>query len=147
MTNTEEAAAAAAATGVYESSLMMPPLDDALVSFILALMNRFLAQVHTLEETNDDPTPPLLNDIYKVAGKILYYVSASNWSFYYVKIKSAVQVLGSIGEGVEMNPPDIRMLEHGCLTRQRLHTVLTGKGREGERLYACLYNVCMARLT
>ncbi|KAI8328834.1 hypothetical protein BC941DRAFT_216115 [Chlamydoabsidia padenii] len=121
----------------------IPPLDDALVSFILALMNRFLHQVHRLEEADEDvisttttttttttittatTTTTTMGDIYKVAGKILYYVSGNNWTFYYAKIKSAVQVLGSLGDGIESTPPDIRMLEYSCLTRQRLHTVLT----------------------
>ncbi|CAO3589215.1 unnamed protein product [Absidia cylindrospora] len=149
----------------------IPSLDDALVSFIVALMNRFLNQVHMMEETNDygglsstmitSPTTPsttfttidygsmdtsmveTLADIYKMAGKVLYYVSASNWSFYYSKIKSAVQVLGSIGDGIDTNPPDIRMLECSCLTRQRLHTVLTELSpyylhmkRQGKLLYS-----------
>jgi hypothetical protein len=67
-------------------------------------------------------------DIHKVAGKVLYYISASNWSFYYSKIKSAVQGLGSLTDTAgDHNPPDIRMLEYSCLTRERLHIVLTGK--------------------
>ncbi|CAO3592087.1 unnamed protein product [Absidia cylindrospora] len=198
----EEADAAAAATGAVgydisprqstdngstrqHQSIYIPPLDDALVSFILALMNRFLNQVHLMEEANDhhfssstlsttsssftSTTATTINtdngsslasssssstqldasiletmsDIYKVAGKVLYYVSASNWSFYYSKIKSAVQILGSIGDGIETNPPDIRMLEYSCLTRQRLHTVLTELSpyylhmkRQGKLLYS-----------
>ncbi|KAI8097774.1 uncharacterized protein BX664DRAFT_356981 [Halteromyces radiatus] len=139
-------------------SMYIPPLDDALVSFILLLMNRFLIQVHQMEEANDNDlsydttmTAPSMDptlietmlDIYKVAGKVLYYVSASNWSFYYAKIKAAVQVLGSIGEGIDTNPPDIRMLECSCLTRPRLHTVLTELSpyylhmkRQGKLLYS-----------
>lgn len=159
----EEAEAAAAATGAtgidtsprdstddgyYRTTnylVYVPPLDDALVTFILVLMNRYLNHVHIIEEINDqqessssenmsalvDPvTMDIILDIYKVAGKVLYYVSASNWPIYYGKIKSAVQVLGSMGDGVDTNPPDIRMLECSCLTRQRLHTVLTGKKKK-----------------
>ncbi|KAI9317519.1 hypothetical protein BX666DRAFT_2026794 [Dichotomocladium elegans] len=122
-----------------------PPLDEALVTFILALIGRFLTQAHILEETLDQqsstpseyPLDMLANnfnldpkivsltmDIYKTAGRVLYYVSASNWSTYYTKIKNAVHVLGAMGEGVEVNPPEIRLLECSCLTRQRVHTVL-----------------------
>ncbi|CAO3639828.1 unnamed protein product [Cunninghamella echinulata] len=170
---TEAAAAATGATGIEASPrdstedgyrisylVYVPPLDDALVTFILVLMNRFLNQVHVIEEINDQESPSTLEnnnnasivdpitmeiilDIYKVAGKVLYYVSASNWSIYYGKIKSAVQVLGSISDGVDTNPPDIRMLECSCLTRQRLHTVLTELSpyylhmkRQGKLLYS-----------
>ncbi|KAI9489055.1 hypothetical protein BDB00DRAFT_771458 [Zychaea mexicana] len=123
-----------------------PPLDEALVTFLLALVGRFLNQAHIIEEANDqnmstpseypietlasaaniDPkTLALIVDIYKTAGRVLYYVSASNWSTYYSKIKNAVHILGAMGEGSELNPPEIRMLECSCLTRQRIHTVLS----------------------
>ncbi|KAI8068638.1 hypothetical protein BC940DRAFT_298677 [Gongronella butleri] len=164
----EETEAAAAATGVMAGessprdsvddsvrnvSAYIPPLDDALASFILVLMNRFLNQMHLIEEAMDDATDTPLTldtatmdaivDIYKVAGRVLYYVSASNWSMYYAKIKSAVQMLGSVHDGATANPPDIRMLECCCLTRHRLHTVLTELSsyylhmkREGKLLYS-----------
>lgn len=125
-----------------------PPLDEALVTFILALVGRFLNQIHLVEEHLDQHTstpsdyhldtfistfnvdPKVLSltmDIYKTAGRVLYYVSASNWSIYYAKIKNAVHILGAMGEGSEINPPEIRLLECSCLTRQRVHTVLSGK--------------------
>ena len=135
---------------VYSIDRMVdpPPLDEALVTFILALVGRFLNQAHIIEEANDQTmsTPSeypietlasavnidpkilsLIMDIYKTAGRVLYYVSASNWSTYYSKIKNAVHILGAMGEGSELNPPEIRLLECSCLTRQRIHTVFSGK--------------------
>lgn len=124
-----------------------PPLDEALVTFLLALVGRFLNQAHLVEENIDQHTstpsdypldilsstfnvdPKVLSltmDIYKTAGRVLYYVSASNWTIYYAKIKNAVHILGAMGEGSEINPPEIRLLECSCLTRQRVHTVLSG---------------------
>lgn len=124
-----------------------PPLDEALVTFLLALVGRFLNQAHLVEEHIDQQTSTpsdypldilistfnvdpkvlfLTMDIYKTAGRVLYYVSASNWSIYYAKIKNAVHILGAMGEGSEINPPEIRLLECSCLTRQRVHTVLSG---------------------
>ncbi|KAI9318553.1 hypothetical protein BX666DRAFT_1511999 [Dichotomocladium elegans] len=139
-----------------------PPLDEALASYLLALMGRFLHQAHLIEEANDQQysTPSeypidtfavsidrkqlaLTMDIYRTAGRILYYASASNWSTYYAKIKNAVHILGAAGDGVEVNPPEIRMLEFSCLTRQRLHTVLSELSpyflhmkRQGKMLFA-----------
>ncbi|KAG0184581.1 Ras GTPase activating protein ira2 [Apophysomyces sp. BC1034] len=153
---TAEAAAAAAATGYIDDDeddpgrtqtpvlqfIDLPPLDEALVTFILVLMNRFLSQVHLIEEVNDQSSTSsdyssdtqtsnsnadldLIMDIYRAAGKVLYYVSASNWLTYYAKIKNSVQVLGAISDASEKNAPEIRMLECCCLTRSRLHMVLS----------------------
>ncbi|KAL0078097.1 hypothetical protein F4703DRAFT_1221894 [Phycomyces blakesleeanus] len=153
-----EAAAADAAIGIYNDSespqitdeksmaqsIDLPPLDEALVTFILVLMGRFLNQAHLVEEFIEQqqlnaleyPNEPLphiepttaniVMDIYKAAGRVLYYVSASNWLTYYAKIKSVVQVLGAIKDLNELSPPEIRMLESSCLTRQRLQMVLSG---------------------
>lgn len=167
---TEEAVAAAAATGAYnndvntsssssstlsaKSSLTQlkedvqidpPPLDEALVTFLLALMSRFLGQMHVIEERNDqlallstdhsnealataskvDPqTLEYIREVYTTSGKVLYYISASNWNSYYAKIKSAANVLSVLGESSELNPPEIRILSFACLNTTKLHTML-----------------------
>ncbi|KAG0178831.1 Ras GTPase activating protein ira2 [Apophysomyces sp. BC1021] len=142
-----------------------PPLDEALVTFILVLLGRFLHQTHVIEEANEqlasmasdhqneytptvgmttDPqTLEIIAEIYKATGRVLYYVSASNWSTYYFKIKNVVQALGATGDGSETSPPEIRMLECCSLTQQRLHTVLSDLSpyflhmkREGKLLFA-----------
>ncbi|KAF7730429.1 Ras GTPase activating protein ira2 [Apophysomyces ossiformis] len=142
-----------------------PPLDEALVTFLLVLLGRFLHQTHVIElaheqftsttsdhqneytptvGTNIDPQIlDIVAEIYKATGRVLYYVSASNWSTYYSKIKNVVQALGATTDGSESSPPEIRMLECCCLTRQRLHTVLSDLSpyflhmkREGKLLFA-----------
>lgn len=170
---TEEAIAAAEATGAYNDSIITtansstsnlsikstklkekdlqidpPPLDEALVSFLLTLMSRFLSQMHVIEERNDqlallspehsndalanaskvDPqTLEYIREVYTTAGKVLYYVSASNWTSYYAKIKNAVNILGAVSESSELNPPEVRILAFACLNIPKLHTILSGK--------------------
>lgn len=128
----------------------LPPLDTALVTYILVLMSRYITQYHLIEESitveqskNNVPMSDitdsesgytyeqmklsLITDIYNASSKILYYVSASNWDAYYAKIKNAVISLDSVNGGGEDIPPEIRMLECSCLNRHRLHTILSGK--------------------
>ncbi|GAA5815422.1 hypothetical protein MFLAVUS_008930 [Mucor flavus] len=123
-----------------------PPLDEALVTFLLVLMSRFLSQMHVIEERNDqvsllstehtneslaitikvDPQAlEYIREIYITSGKVLYYVSASNWSSYYAKIKNAVNILGAVSESSELNPPEVRILAFACLNIPKLHTVLS----------------------
>ena len=173
---TEEAIAAAAATGIYatatssrtgspdsstrtlpgkpalghlksDSLVDPPPLDDALVTFLLSLMNRFLNHMHTVEERSDqlassssetsneslatiarvDPqTLEYIREIYNTTGRVLYYISASNWPAYYAKIKNAVNILGAVNENLEINPPEIRILAFACLSIPKLHSILSG---------------------
>lgn len=127
-----------------------PPLDEALVTFLLALMSRFLNQMHVIEERNDqlallspehsndalataskvDPqTLEYIREVYTTSGKVLYYVSASNWNSYYAKIKNAVNTLGAVSESSELNPPEVRILAFACLNISKLHTILSGKNK------------------
>lgn len=174
---TEEAVAAAAATGAYNDvsfsgdvspssklpdkppiphhhslkddiQIDPPPLDEALVTFLLVLMSRFLSQMHVLEERNEqicllssehsndalaavskvDPqTLEYIREIYITSGKVLYYISASNWTSYYAKIKNAINILGAVSESSDSNPPEVRILAFSCLNIPKLHTVLSGK--------------------
>jgi neurofibromin 1 len=127
--------------------LQLPALDEALVSFILTLMSRYITQYHLIEETNSDLPAnaiiydsdsgytyeqiklSLLTDIYKTASKVIYYVSASNWPSCYAKIKNAVMSLDSVNGPSDDIPPEIRMLECSCLTRNKLYTIFSGKER------------------
>jgi neurofibromin 1 len=122
-------------------------LDEALVTFLLSLMSRFLGQMHLIEERNDqvslsaehtndalataskvDPqTLEYIREVYTTSGKILYYISASNWSSYYAKIKNAVNILGAVSESSELNPPEVRILAFSCLSIPKLHMILSGK--------------------
>lgn len=136
-----------------ELNIELPPLDAALVTFILVLMSRYITQYHLIEEStnleqnqhNMIPIPDMINDnesgytyeqvklsllsdIYKSSSKILYYVSSSNWEACYAKIKNAVISLDSVHGGSSDDiPPEIRMLECCCLTRDRLYTIFAGK--------------------
>lgn len=124
-----------------------PPLDENLTTFILNLMSGFLGQMHIIEERNDqlstlsseqpndaltsaskvDPqTMEYIREIYTTSGKILYYMSSSNWSTYYAKIKLAVSALSSAGENLEFNPPEIRILAFASLNVSKLQAILTG---------------------
>lgn len=138
-------------TPTNELVVELPSLDAALVAFVLVLMSRYITQYHLIEEstnaeqTNQNSSPiidfsdnengytyeqiklSLITDIYKASSKILYYISASNWDACYSKIKYAVISLDSINGGAEDIPPEIRMLESSCLTRQRLYTIFAGK--------------------
>lgn len=136
-------------TPIDQLNVTLPPLDAALVTFILVLMSRYITQYHLIEEsTNLDQANPitpvidfsedesgytyeqiklsLVTDIYKASSKILYYISASNWDACYAKIKRAVLSLDSINGGPAEIPPEIRMLESSCLTRKRLYTIFSG---------------------
>ena len=136
-------------TPLDELNVELPPLDTALVTYILVLMSRYITQYHLIEENivaeqskNNIPISDitdhesgytyeqiklsLITDIYKASSKILYYVSASNWDTYYSKIKNAVMSL-DVNGGTDDIPPEIRMLECSCLTRQRLSLIFTGK--------------------
>ncbi|KAI8363872.1 hypothetical protein EDC96DRAFT_558843 [Choanephora cucurbitarum] len=127
---------------------VLPPLDAALVSFLLMLLGRYVSQYHSLEESTNIATgrnPPsfidygenesgyspeqirfsLLSDVYKEVSKVLYYISASNWEACYAKIKNAIISLDSINASSEEIPSEIRMLGSSCLTRDRLFAIFT----------------------
>jgi hypothetical protein len=122
-----------------------PPLDESLVTFLLSLMSRFLSQMHLIEERNDqvslssdandalataskvDPqTLEYIREVYTTSGKVLYYISASNWNSYYAKIKNAVNILGAVSESSELNPPEVRIIAFSCLNITKLQMILSG---------------------
>lgn len=132
--------------GKEDTHIDPPPLDESLVTFLLSLMSRFLSQMHIIEDRNDqvsissehgndvstaskvDPqTLEYIREVYTTSGKILYYISASNWNSYYAKIKNAVNILGAVSESAELNPPEVRILAFSCLNIPKLHMILSGK--------------------
>ncbi|KAI9269931.1 hypothetical protein BY458DRAFT_182532 [Sporodiniella umbellata] len=129
-----------------EYMLDPPPLDDASVSFLLTLLGRFLNQYHVLEEQSDlfvmsssecsveaiaavsNMNPVIMEhirEIYNSSGKVIRYVSASNWNLFYPKIKKAVNILVSVSDNSVLNPPEIRILAFTELNLEKLHTILT----------------------
>lgn len=124
-----------------------PPLDESLVTFLLSLMSRFLGQMHVIEERNDQlsllssehtnealataskvdsQSMEYIREVYTTSGKVLYYISASNWNSYYAKIKNAVNILGAVSESSDLNPPEVRILAFACLNIPKLHMILSG---------------------
>lgn len=132
-----------------------PPLDDNLAKHIVHVMSRFIYQIGILDEkehgivanhsasacstetyTNFNgqilPTS-LMVDIYRAAGRVVAYVSASNWSITFAKIKNRILYLTTTQEE---NPEvtDVMLLECASLNCKRLSMVLTGL------LYNCFFS-------
>lgn len=127
----------------------VPPLEEALANYLLSLLTKYLVQMHIIEERNDQltvtssehgndalatasskgdsQTMEYVREVYNTAGKIMNYISASNWPIYYARIKNAVNVLSSINnDNSDFNPPDVRLLSFASLDVAKLHTVLQG---------------------
>lgn len=66
-------------------------------------------------------------DIYKMAGMITYYVSASNWNVIFSRLKSRLGHYANSDEAPELG--EMRILEWSCLDRKRLSTVIQGEFR------------------
>lgn len=121
-----------------------PPLDDYLAKHIIFVMSRFIYQIGILEEHDhgivanhaasaiSTETFPNINgptslkvDIYKSASRVIAYVSASNWSITFAKVKNRILYLTTTAEE---NPEitDVMLLECASLNCKRLSMVLTG---------------------
>ncbi|KAI8087606.1 uncharacterized protein B0P05DRAFT_584843 [Gilbertella persicaria] len=124
-----------------------PPLDDSLAKHIVHVMSRFIYQIGVLDErehglianhpasaisvdscvasTGQSLLTNIMVDIFKVASKIVAYVSASNWPVIFAKIKSRILYLTTTTEEAP-EIMDIMLLECSSLNRKRLSMVLTG---------------------
>ncbi|CAG8747135.1 12204_t:CDS:2, partial [Cetraspora pellucida] len=91
-----------------------PPLEDPLAKYILSVLSRFLHQYVTHEDNNLNPqtgassgqptrdhglptnpnvqvsaaTHDIISEIYKNAGRVIFYISASNWHVVFSRIKN-----------------------------------------------------------
>lgn len=125
-----------------------PPLEDNLAKHIVHVMSRFIYQIGILDEKergivanhsasacstetytnfNGQTLPTsLMVDIYRAASRVVAYVSASNWSITFAKIKNRILYLTTTQEE---NPEvtDVMLLECASLNCKRLSMVLTGK--------------------
>lgn len=122
-----------------------PPLEDNLAKHIIHIVSRFVYQIVILDEkehglvanhsTSAGSTETYANmngpctiiiDIYKAASGVVAYVSASNWSITFAKIKNRILYLTTTQEE---NPEvtDVMLLECASLNHKRLSMVLTGK--------------------
>ncbi|KAI8061724.1 hypothetical protein BC940DRAFT_262450 [Gongronella butleri] len=137
----------------HVESLPRAYLDDALMQYLLTLLQPFLSNMHTLDEANDASsggngmteraldspnspmswkamrTPEVIVELYQIAGRILHLVSASHWSLYYSRIKAVVQSMSTPMDNVDAkSPPELRLLEFVHLDKQKLQTILSEIG-------------------
>jgi neurofibromin 1 len=125
-----------------------PPLDDNLAKHIVYVMSRFIYQVGFLEErdhglvanhfasvasveifsnvTGQSSSTSIMIDIYKAASRVIAYVSASNWSIIFAKIKNRILYLTTTAEECP-EITDVMLLECASLNCKRLSMILTGK--------------------
>lgn len=127
-----------------------PPLEDNLAKHIIHVMSRFTYQIGVLEERDHGIVPnhsasatsieiftningqslptDIMVDIYKAASRVIAYVSASNWTITFAKIKNRILYLTTT---TEENPEitDVMLLECASLNAKRLSMILTGKKR------------------
>ncbi|KAI9026450.1 hypothetical protein CLU79DRAFT_741805 [Phycomyces nitens] len=123
-----------------------PPLDDNLARLILSVMSRIMHQMVIMEDRDPvlahsyainlvqteyytaikspDTTSDLMKEIYKAASKVMFYLSASNWTIVFSKIKSRILYLSTT---IDENPDtsEMRFLECSSLNKNRLVMVLT----------------------
>jgi hypothetical protein len=131
--------------GMPEIPIDPPPLEDNLAKHIIYVMSRFIYQIVILDEkehglvanhaasaistetyTNVNGSCKIMVDIYKAASLVVAYVSASNWTITFAKIKSRILYLTTTQEeNPEMT--DVMLLECASLNHKRLSMVLTGK--------------------
>ncbi|KAI8647143.1 hypothetical protein BD408DRAFT_358792 [Parasitella parasitica] len=123
-----------------------PPLEDNLAKHIVHVMSRFIYQIGILDEKeygivanhsasacsteaytsfNGQQLPTsLMVNIYRAASRVVAYVSSSNWSSTFAKIKNRISYLTTTQEE---NPEvtDVMLLECASLNCKRLSMVLT----------------------
>jgi hypothetical protein len=126
-----------------------PPLEDALAKYILSVLSRFLHQMASQEDnvtgqtpngnptgstsTNNSPATPqgssatfdIISDIYKNAGRVIFYISASNWTVVFSRIKNRIGYLTSTNDEWP-ETSELKLLECSDLNQERLTAVLKG---------------------
>ncbi|KAF9922254.1 Ras GTPase activating protein ira2 [Linnemannia zychae] len=66
----------------------------------------------------------LSQEIYKTAGKILFYISASNWPIVFARLKARIQHLSTTNDDWP-ETAELKLLETASLNQRRLGQVLT----------------------
>jgi neurofibromin 1 len=134
--------------GALPSELEDPPaLEESLAKYIVSIMSRFMHQMSFMEERESGSSSHTTNitrteyytstsvasissdiivDIYKAVGRVIFYVSASNWHIMFIKIKTRILYLTTT---LDENPnfADLRLLECCALNSKRLSAILVGK--------------------
>ncbi|RIB13611.1 hypothetical protein C2G38_1974674 [Gigaspora rosea] len=126
-----------------------PPLEDPLAKYILSVLSRFLHQFVTHEDNNPNipngtssgqpqreltsPNNPnvqfsaathdIISEIYKNAGRVIFYISASNWHVVFSRIKNRIGYLTSTNDDWP-ETAELKLLEVSDLNSKRLSMVL-----------------------
>lgn len=124
-----------------------PPFDDSIAKSVINVISRIMHQTTVMEEreygqaTNHitqvtrteyytvaniaRTSADIVLDIYKASSRVVAYVSASNWSVVFSKIKMRILYLSTT---TDENPEtsDMRLLECCSLNARRLSIVLSG---------------------
>ncbi|CAG8444039.1 5054_t:CDS:10 [Acaulospora morrowiae] len=120
-----------------------PPLDESLAVYILNVLSRFLHQMANQEENNPNlqqnggqntngnnqnsaqylATYEIVCEIYKNAGRVIFYISASNWNVVFSKIKSRINYLTTTNDEWP-ETSELKLLEVSDLNSKRLSMVL-----------------------
>ncbi|KAI7901256.1 uncharacterized protein BX663DRAFT_515416 [Cokeromyces recurvatus] len=132
--------------GISPIPIDPPPLEDNLAKHIIYVMSRFIFQISVLTESEhriivnhsmsaypaeaytningQTSSTQIIIDMYKAASHVIAYVSASNWSITFAKIKNRILYLTTTQEeNPEMT--DAMLLECASLNCKRLSMVLT----------------------
>jgi len=125
-----------------------PPLDDKLAKFILKVLSRFLYQMasqednnphiqagpigreHSIHNINSQATwspviYDLVSEIFKNAGRVIFYISASNWDVVFTRIKNRIAFLAATDDEWP-DTSELKLLECSDLNSKRLSMVLQG---------------------
>ena len=81
--------------------------------------------IATSQSTAAIQDPELSNEIYKTAGRILFYISASNWPIVFARLKARIQHLSTTNDDWP-ETAELKLLETASLNQRRLGQVLTG---------------------
>ncbi|CAG8509250.1 3861_t:CDS:10, partial [Acaulospora colombiana] len=120
-----------------------PPLDDSLAGHILNVLSRFLHQMANLEDNNPNLQSngvqnsnghnqssaqssaiyDIVCDIFKNAGRVIFYISASNWNIVFSKIRSRIKYLTTTNDEWP-DTSELKLLEVSDLNSKRLSMVL-----------------------
>ncbi|KAF8943228.1 Ras GTPase activating protein ira2 [Haplosporangium gracile] len=82
------------------------------------------APISSSQSGNNLQEVELSQEIYKTAGKILFYISASNWPIVFARLKARIQHLSTTNDDWP-ETAELKLLETASLNQRRLGQVLT----------------------
>lgn len=114
-----------------------PPLEETLAKFILEVVTRILRtsipefiESTTLlppleREHSHDSRTNIMSDLCKHAGRVLFYISASNWATVFSRLKARLHFL-ALTSDENADSSEIRLLEYYNLNAKRLSNIIQG---------------------